>query len=140
MLAVNRSWVIFESKVGIFHWDLLDAFYLILLFSYFHIFLLCLFYLSDYLHLVETHQVDLIDLHLILCFPIFNFCKMFQIIFTKISVALWSIKLMSWLFLMSCNDLLQNHWGIVNPITVFQKKWKIFHTISFLYISAWLCW
>ena len=95
VLVINRSWVMFELKVGIFHWDLLDVFYLILLFLYFHIFLLCMFYLLDFLHLVGTHQADLIDSHLILCFLFLVSGKRFNELLPNISCPFEIIKLLS---------------------------------------------
>ena len=88
VLAMNRSLVMFEFKVGVFHWDLLDMFYLILMFSYFHIFLLCLFYLLNFLRLVGTHQADLIESHLILCFPFLVFAKRFDELLPNINYPL----------------------------------------------------
>ena len=54
-MALNRLQLMFDMKVEISHWDLLEMFYLILQFSYFHTFSILLIYLINFLHLVWTH-------------------------------------------------------------------------------------
>ena len=80
------------SNVSVESWDIsLRSSWCVLynftafIFSYF---LLCLLYLLNFLYLLRTHQVDLIDLHLILCFLFLVFAKRFDKLLPNINCSL----------------------------------------------------
>ena len=98
----------------------------------FHKFLLCLFYLLNFLHLVRTHQADLIDSHLIFCFLFLVFAKRFDELLPNILIMLVSIILNLFLFILNPQSFGS---FILGLSCLFIKLCHIFYLICILLSS-----